>query len=94
MKRNPFTAKNQTLYYGIYLHGNCFTFETLTKCSLVRGGFRGAIVPPKTHKITLLTMIFIQFGKYHSRYKAILPSIVLSHQCCEVYFISLTVVNP
>jgi len=35
----------------------------------------------------------IQFGKQHSRYKAILPSIVLRQQCCEVYFISPAVVN-
>jgi len=30
----------------------------------------------------------------HSRHKAILPSIVLSQQCCEVYFIALTALNP
>jgi len=35
----------------------------------------------------------MQFGKQHSRYKAILPSIVFSQQCCEVHFISLTVVK-
>ena len=32
--------------------------------------------------------------RQHSRYKAILLSIVLSQQCCEVYFIIHTVVNP
>ena len=59
------------------------------------GGAIGAISPPKTYEsISLLTHDFVQFGKQHSRYKAILPSIVLSQQCCEVYFISLTVVNP
>jgi len=36
---------------------------------------------------------FVQSGKQHSRYKANLPSIVLSQLCCEVYFIPLTVVN-
>jgi len=36
---------------------------------------------------------FLQSGKQHSRYKANLPSIVLSQLCCEVYFIPLTVVN-
>ena len=34
-----------------------------------------------------------RFGKQHSRYKAILSSIVLSQQCCELYF-SLTVAKP
>ena len=37
---------------------------------------------------------FVQFGKQHSWYKAIFSSIVLSQQCCEVYFISLTVAKP
>jgi len=37
---------------------------------------------------------FVQFGKQLSRYKAILPSIVLSQQCCEVIFISLRAVSP
>ena len=37
---------------------------------------------------------FVQFGKQHSRYKAILPSIVLSQQCCDAYFIYLTVAKP
>ena len=36
---------------------------------------------------------FVQIGKQHSWYKAILSSIVLSQPCCEVYFIFLTVVN-
>ena len=34
---------------------------------------------------------FVQFGKQHSRHKGILLSIILSQQCCEVYFISLAV---
>jgi len=32
--------------------------------------------------------------KQHSRYKAMLSSIVLSQQSCEVYFIPLTVAKP
>jgi len=53
-----------------------------------------AIFPPKTTKVSFFHLDFEQFGKLHSRYKAILPSIVLSQQFCEVYFVSLTVVNP
>jgi len=45
----------------------------------------------KPTKVTFFTMIFLQFVKQHSRYKAILSSIVLPQQCCEVYFIFLTV---
>jgi len=37
---------------------------------------------------------FVQFRIQHSRFKVILSSIVLSQQCCEVYFISLTVAKP
>jgi len=48
---------------------------------------------PKTYESNFIHHDFVQFGKQHSRYKAILSSIVLSQQCCEVYFISLTVVN-
>jgi len=29
---------------------------------------------------------FVQVGRQHSRYKAILLSIALSQQCCKVYF--------
>ena len=59
-------------------------------------GAIGAIAPQKTYKSNSFHHDFVQFRKQHSRYQAILPSIVLSQQCCEVevYFISLTVVNP
>jgi len=50
--------------------------------------------PLKTYESNFIHHDFAQFGKQHSRYKAILPSIVLSQQCCEVYFISFAVVNP
>jgi len=49
--------------------------------------------PPKTYKSKFFHHNFVQFGKQHSRYKAILTSIVLSQQCCEVYFMSLAVMN-
>jgi len=48
--------------------------------------------PPKTYESNLFHHDFEQFGKQHSRCKAILPSIVFSQQCREVYFISFTVV--
>jgi len=53
----------------------------------------GAIAPPKIYERIVFHHDFVQFGKQHSRYKAVLPSVVLSQQCCEVYLISLTVVN-
>ena len=54
----------------------------------------GSDCPPKPKKVTYFHHDFVEFGKKHSRHKAIWSSIVLSQQCCEVYFISLTVVNP
>jgi len=57
-----------------------------------QGGI-GVIPSPKTYESMFILHIFLQFGKQHLRYKPILSSIVLSQQCCEVYFISLTVVN-
>ena len=50
--------------------------------------------PPKTNESNFIHHDFAQFGKQYSRYKGILPSTVLSQQCCEAYFISLAVVNP
>jgi len=47
---------------------------------------KGAIASPKTYESNLIHLDFAQFEKQHSRYKAILPSIV--------YLISLKVVNP
>jgi len=60
-----------------------------------RGGSReaiGAIIPPKTYESKDIHHDFVQFAKQHSRFKAILPSIVLSQQCCKVFFISHGVV--
>jgi len=63
-----------------------------------RGGSRwgaiGAIVPPKIYENNFILYDFLQLGKQHSRYKAILSSIVLSQQCCKVYFIPLAVTKP
>jgi len=39
----------------------------------------------KPAKVTLFTIIFVQFGKQHSRYKAIISYIVSSQECCDVY---------
>jgi len=50
--------------------------------------------PPENQRMNFIHHDCVQFGKQHSQYKAILSSIVLSRQCCEVYFISLTVGNP
>jgi len=50
--------------------------------------------PPKTYKSNSFHYDFVQFGKHHSRCKAIFSSIVLSQKCCEVYFISLAVAKP
>jgi len=64
---------------------------------LHKGGSRGgdwAIVPLKPTKVTFFNKILYKFGKQNSRYKAISPSFVFSQQHSEVYFISLTVVNP
>jgi len=66
---------------------------------MARGGSRGGgggdwgDRPPKTYESNFIHD-FVQFGKQHARYNAILPSVVLSQQCCEVYYSSLTVVNP
>ena len=58
----------------------------------IQGGTIGAIAPPKTYESSFIHHDFVHFGKQYSWY--ILQSIVLLQQCCEVYFISLTVVNP
>jgi len=57
------------------------------------GGAIGAI-PPETYERNFIRHDFVQYGKQHSRYKAMLSSIVLSQQCCKAYFTSLTVAKP
>ena len=58
---------------------------------LVRGESKGGDRPPETYESNFIRHNFVQFGKLHSLHMAILSSIVLSQQCCEAYFISLTV---
>jgi len=48
----------------------------------------GAIAPPKTYESKFVHHDFVQFGKQHSEFKAILSSIVLSQQCCDVGYTS------
>jgi len=48
------------------------------------GSGEGAIALPKTYEGNFIQHDFLQFGKQHSRYKAVLPSIVLSQQFCDV----------
>jgi len=43
---------------------------------------------PKTYGINFIHHNFVQRGKQHSWYKAILSSTVSLQQCCEVYYIS------
>jgi len=57
----------------------------------LQGGAIGAIATPKTYENNFIHHDFAQFGKQHSWLKAILSSIVLSQQCCEIYSISLIV---
>ena len=57
----------------------------------VHGWAIGAIAPPKSYENKFVHHNFVQFGKQHSRYKAILSPTVLSQLCCEVHFILLTV---
>jgi len=52
----------------------------------------GAIAPPKTCESNFIYHDFVRLGKQHSQFKVILPSIILSQLCCDVYFIFLTVV--
>ena len=70
--------------------------STVVTCAQgwIQGGRLGRSLPPKTYESNFFHHDFEQFGKQHSRYKAILPSIVLSQQCREAYFIFFTVVNP
>jgi len=48
-------------------------------------GRLGLSCPFKTDKNIFHHLDFVQFGKQHSRYKAILPSTVLSQLCCEAW---------
>jgi len=85
------------LYLNETKHGDiwrCAKDQMKHNQGWIQRGVMGAIAFPRTYESNFIHHDFVQFGKQHSRYKAILSSIVLSQQCCEVYFISLTVVNP
>jgi len=71
-----------------------FLFRTDTFLRSRGGSIQGGDLPPKTYESTFIHHDSVQFGKQHARYKAIMPSIFLSQQCCEVYFISLAEAKP
>jgi len=79
----------------LYEHNPAYAFYQ--RSVWARGGSRGVgdwgDHPPKNYESNFIHHNFVQFGKQHSRYKAILSSIFLSKQCCEAYFIPLTVVK-
>jgi len=50
--------------------------------------------PHKIYESNFIHHDLLQLGKQHSRYKTIVSPIVLSQECCEVYFILLTVQKP
>jgi len=55
-----------------------------------QGRIQGERPPPsKTYESIFFHNDFVKFGKQHSRYEAILSSIVLPQKCCEVYFMPL-----
>jgi len=53
-------------------------------------GRLGLIASSETYESNFPVHDFVQFGKQHSRCKAILPSTVLSQQCCEQRRIVIT----
>jgi len=61
-------------------------YTGLLKPGVDPGGAIGAIAPPKTYESNFFLHDFVQFGKQHMRYKAILSSNVLPQQCCEICF--------
>ena len=93
-------ASNQAVAPGITrpLHATAWALSSLSLLSIrvdslvTKGRIQGAI--PEICESNFINHNFLQSGKQHSRYKAILPSTVLSLQCCEVYFTSLIVSKP
>jgi len=57
------------------------------------GGAIEAIAPPKTYELTLFTMI-VYNSENSIRNTKLFCHPFLSQKCCEVYFITLNVVNP
>jgi len=60
----------------------------------IQGGGDWGDAPLKTFESNFIHHDILQFEEQHLRYKTILPSIVLSQNCCEVYFIPPTVTKP
>jgi len=69
----------QTFLIKLWKFTHCSAFSLFQS----RGAI-GTIAPPKTYESNFIHHRFPQFGKEHSRYKAILPFTVASPQCCEV----------
>ena len=88
---------SDTCWYFRPTKGDIHIQILITLSDPSRGGSRGAIgaiAPPKTYESNFIHHDFVQFEKQHSRWHAILPSIVLLQQYFEVYFVSFTVMNP
>jgi len=82
-------SKLVLLLTQIFTHSNASSSQLLHYQG--RSGSRGAIgaiAPPKTYESNFIHHDLIQFRKKHLRNRAILPSIVLSQQCCEVKYTS------
>jgi len=91
-------AKDWLLYLTLYnMHWEDGSFHHIWEEKIhtwCMGGSRVGKLPPlKPTKGFLFTMIFT-IRKQHLQSKTILPSTVLSQQCCGVYFIPLTVKKP
>jgi len=72
---------------------DCKTELLAVAHEIIQGGDWGDR-PPKTYECNFIHHNFAQCGKEQSPYKAFLSSTVLLQQCCEVYFIPLTVAKP
>ena len=87
---------------GVLLHWTqASSFELVARQTMgVRKGVKTganpgeAIAPPKTYELTLFTMILYDSENRIRNTRPFLSSIVLWQKFCEVYFISLKVVNP
>ena len=75
---------SMTLSYSVYARSR----------GRIQSGAMRAIAPFNTYDSNFIHHDFVQIREQHLRLKVILSSIVLSQQCCEVYFISLTVEKP
>jgi len=74
-----------------------FYLSVTKRWTLQQGQIQGSIgtsAPAEACESNYIQHDFLQSGKQHSRYKAILSSIILSQQLCKVYFVPLTVAKP